>query len=105
MTAYFLRLATRLLTGLSVRVFALSRPVARFATEVRAATQLVATYIAATNILQPALLILERLLPAHASLLHKKGALGTSLIILVTVVRHLRVTARFRTLAGVSAWW
>jgi hypothetical protein len=105
MTTHFLGFATLLLAGLAIRIFALSRPVARFTTEVRSTTQLVATYVAATHILQPALLVLESLLPAHAPLLHKKGAFGTSLIVLVTVVRHLRVATCFRAFAGVSAWW
>jgi hypothetical protein len=105
MPTRFLGLATLLLTGLAVCVFALTRSVTRLATEVRTTTELVATHVAATDVLQPTLLILERLLPAHAPLLHKKGAFGTSLVVLVAVVRHLRVAACFRTLTGVSARW
>ena len=102
---HFLGFATLLLASLPIRIFALSRSVTRFATEMRATTQFVATHVAAANVLQPALLILECLLPAHTPLLHKKGAFGTSLVVLVAVVRHLRVAACFRALAGVSAWW
>jgi hypothetical protein len=105
MPTHFLGLATLLLASLAIRIFALSWAVTRFATEVRATTELVAAHVTAANILQPALLVLERLLPAHAPLLHKKGAFGTSLIVLVAVVRDLRVAACLRALAGVSAWW
>lgn len=105
MPTHFLGLATLLLAGLAIRIFALPRSMTRFAAEVRTTPQFVATHVAATDILQPALLILECLLPAHAPLLHKKGAFGTSLIVLVAIVRHLRVAARLRTLTGVSAWW
>lgn len=78
---------------------------AGLATEVGTTTKLVTADIAAADILQPALLILEGLFPAHAPLLHKKRAFGTSLIVLVAVVRHLRVPACFGAFARISARW
>lgn len=93
MSAHLLGLSASLLTSLAVRIFALSWPVARFATEVRAATEFVAANIAATDVLQPTLLILEGLFPAHAPFLHKERAFGTSLIVLVAVVGYLRMAA------------
>jgi hypothetical protein len=105
MPASLLWLAAKLLASLAVRIFAFSRTMAGLATEVRSATKLVSANIATANILQPALLILESLLPAHAPLLHKKRAFGTSLIILVAVVRYLRVSAGFRAFASISAGW
>lgn len=104
--ANLLGLATRLLTSLAVCILALSRSMARLAAKVRAASELVATNLTATDILEPTLLILEGLLPTHAPLLHKKRAFRTSLIILVAVVRHLRMTACLCSLTGVTArWW
>jgi hypothetical protein len=103
MPASLLGLAARLLASLTVRILALPWSVARFATEVRTTTKLVATDITTANILQPALLILEGLLPAHTPFLHKKRAFGTSFIILVAVVGYLRMAACLCAFASVSA--
>ena len=89
----------------AVRVFTFSWSMAGFAAEVRTTAKLVATDITTANILQPALLILEGLLPAHAPFLHKERAFGTGLIILVAVVGHLRMPACLRAFASVSAGW
>jgi hypothetical protein len=94
-------LAASLLASLAVRVFTFSWSMAGFAAEVRTTAKLVATDITTANILQPALLILEGLLPAHAPFLHKERAFGTGLIILVAVVRYLRMSASLRTFASV----
>lgn len=64
-----------------------------------------ATYLTAADVLQPALLVLQGLLSAHAPLLHKERTFGTGLVVLVTVMWHLRVATSFCTLAGIPAWW
>jgi hypothetical protein len=102
MSTTLLGLTTRLLTSLTIGIFAFARSMAGFTTEVRSATELVTADIATADILQPALLVLEGLLPAHAPLLHKERTFGTSFIVLMAVVRYLRVAACFGTLAGVS---
>ena len=96
-------LAASLLASLAVRVFTFSWSMAGFAAEVRTTSKLVATDIATANVLQPALLILESLLPAHAPFLHKKRAFGTGLIILVAVVGYLRMSASLRAFASIAA--
>jgi hypothetical protein len=103
--ASLLWLTARLLASLTIRILALSRAMAGLATEVRSTTKLVSADIAAANILQPALLVLESLLPAHTPLLHKERAFRTSLIVLVAVVGYLRVTAGFRAFTSISARW
>jgi hypothetical protein len=94
-----------LLASLAICILALSRAMARLATEVRTTTKLMSADIAAADVLQPALLILESLLPAHTPLLHKKRAFRTGLIVLVAVVGYLRVTAGFRAFTSISARW
>ena len=103
-TAHFLLFSTWLLTRLSMCVFAFSRQVTGLQAVVRAAFQLLAADLPATNFLKPTLLILQSLLSAHATLLDQERAPGAGFAVLVTVMRDLWMAARLGPRAGVATW-
>lgn len=103
--ARFLRLATRLLARLAIGILAVAWPMTEFAAMVGSTTQQFSANLAATDILEPTLLVLEFLLAAHAVLLDQERALRTCLVVLMAVVRDLRMAAGLRSVAGVPTRW
>jgi hypothetical protein len=97
-------LAAGLLTRSTPSIFTITIPMARLGTEMGTTLELPATDLSTAHVLQPALLVLETLLTTHAALLDKKGTSRTSLVIHVTIVLDLRMTARLGTIALEAAW-
>ena len=104
MTAALLGLAACLLACL-FRVLAQARAVALTPAMVRATTKHLPTGLTAPHVVQPARLVLESPLAAHANLLGQKGAFGTGLIVPVAIVRHLRMSTGFGSPAVESTSW
>jgi hypothetical protein len=96
MPTHLLGLTAWLLARLPICILALPVTVARFAAVMEATTQSLTTDLAAANVLQPAWLILERMLPTHATLLDQEWALRARLVILMAVVRDLLMSTRLR---------
>lgn len=94
----FLGFAAELLAGFSY-VFAFAGAMAGFAAEVGAAAEFSATNLAAAGVGEPAWLVLETLLAAHAGLFYQEGTFGAGLLIAVAVVRDLRMATVLRPLA------
>lgn len=104
MTTCLLRLAASLLacrTGL----FAFTRSVTLFATEVGTTFELLPTGFATSGVLEPARLILQQLFPTHTRLGYQVRTFGTWDVISVAIVWYGWMPARFWTLAIKSAWW
>ena len=102
MTTYTQFFAARLVAGL----FALPRTMTLLLTSVCTTLQSSTTYVTATDLLEPAWLVLERVLAAHARLGRKERALGAALIVLVTVMSDLRMSASLGPPAVEAAgWW
>lgn len=57
------------------------------------------------DVFQPTLLVLETLLATHAALLDQEGASWAILIVHVTVVLYLRMTASLGTSTLEATWW
>jgi hypothetical protein len=98
-------LAAGLLTRSTPSIFTLAFSVTRLGAEVRAAFELSATDLSTAHVLEPALLVLETLFATHTTLLDKEGTSGTSLIVHMTIVLHLRMPASLGTVALEAAWW
>ena len=103
-TTCLLWLTTGLLAGLSISVLALAGTMTLSTTHVDPAAKLSATDLAAPDISQPARLIFHGLLAAHATLLHKERTLWTRLVVQVTVVGDLRMTAGLGSCARIPTW-
>lgn len=100
---YLLLLGTKLL-ALACCVLALARTMALFLAKMRAAAQLLLADHAARYVFQEARLVLQRLLPAHASLLDQERTLRACFVILVAVVCHLSMPALLCSVAGKATW-
>lgn len=114
MTADLLGFAAWLLALCTTGVLTVSRSVALLSTEVRSATKLFAANLSTADILQPALLVLQCLLATHALLLDQIWAFRARHIVLMTCMRHLRMTtslqplaliATRRRLSATGQWW
>lgn len=92
-------LATRLgaVRACDANVLALSRTVAEFAALVRAALEFLAAGESAGCAVEPAGLVLERLLAAGARLFDKEGAFGAGDVVRMTLVGDSGVSARLRS--------
>lgn len=101
MSADFLLLTTRLRTIRAVGILTLPSAMARFPTEVGATFEYFPTDIAATDVSEPAWLVLQSFLAAHAPLLAQEGAFRTWVVVLMTIVGNLWMTASFWSLASV----
>jgi hypothetical protein len=99
-----LGLAAGLLTRSTPSIFAITIPMARLGTEMRATLELSATDLSAAHVFQPALLVLETLLTTHTALLNKEGTSRASFVVHVTIVLNLRMAARLGTIALEAAW-
>ena len=104
MTTDALGLSASLLASNASSILAFAWSMAWLSTEMRAAFELLATNLATSNILKPALLILHQLLATHASLFNQERTLWTILIILMTVVLDLRVATRLGSVALHATW-
>jgi len=101
-----LGLAAWLLADLAIGIFAFSCSMARLPTEVVPTSKTFAADLSTPDVVQPALLILQRFLPAHTPSLDKERASRTVLAIQMTSVRNLRMTTRLRPMTWVPArWW
>lgn len=98
-------LSTGLLARSTSSIFTLAIAMTRLSAEVRAALELSATDLSTTDVLQPALLVLETLLATHTALFDKERASGTALIVHMTIVLDLRMTACLGTIALEATWW
>jgi hypothetical protein len=87
-----LLLAAELIARLAC-VFAFPRPMASPLAAVKTALQFLATELAASYIRQPARLVLQPILAAHAVLGREKRTFWAILAVQVAVVGHLRVAA------------
>jgi hypothetical protein len=103
MTAYFLRIATLLLTAGGC-VLAFSRSMARLPAEVRTASQSPAADLTAKDLGTEAGLVLECFPLAQTDFLRQVRTARTWFLIAVTAVLDPWMTAHFRSLAGESAW-
>jgi hypothetical protein len=95
-------------TRLSARrggIFALSRPVARFLTEMNPAFQFLATRQATGNGRKPAWLVLERLLSASTRLFHQVRTGRTWHGVFVALMLDLLVAACWAACTIVVTWW
>lgn len=77
---------------------------ARLSAEVGATLELPSTNLTTADVFQPALLVLETLLAAHAMFLNQERTSRAVLIIHVTIVLNLRMTASLGTVALEAAW-
>lgn len=75
------------------------------AAEVRATLEFLPTDLATTNLSKPAGLVLQCLLSAKTWLLCQEGALWTSLVIAVAVVRDTWMATILRPFAVKATWW
>lgn len=91
-SACLLSLSARLLTWFAC-VFALAQTMTWLTTEVRTTLELLATDFTATNIREPARLILESLLPTHARLLNQEGAFRAYFIVTMAIMGNSRMAA------------
>jgi len=85
-------------------VFAFAGPVARLPTLVRATLQCTSTNLTTSDFREPTRLVLHLMLSAKARLCCEEWAFGATLIVLVAIVRHLRMSARLRSFAIKAAW-
>jgi hypothetical protein len=100
-----LLLSARLLTRLTIGILALARAMAGLSAEMIPTSKFLSANLAATNINQPALLILDHALPTHASTFHQKWTFRTALAVEMASMWYLRMTAPFRTATRLSTWW
>ena len=75
-----------------------------FMAEMRPTFQLATTRLTTANISKPALLVLQCLLAAKACLLDQEWTPWAVLVIRMTIVRHLWMTACFWSFTVVSTW-
>lgn len=97
-------LSAGLLARSTSSIFTLAVAMTRFSAEVRATLELSATDLSTADVLQPTLLVLETLLAAHTALFDKERAPRTALIVHMTIVLDLRMTACLGTITLEAAW-
>ena len=102
MTAKFLRFATTLKTY-APRIFAFARSMALLLAVMGAASEKPTTRFATAHVAEPAWLMFERFLAAHARFLGQEWTLWTDFIVSMAVVWDLRMAADFCSLAIIPA--
>jgi hypothetical protein len=93
-------------TRLSARLLAFSWTMTLLLTFVGTTPEGLPTDISAADVRKPAGLVLQHIFAAQTRLGRQEWTFGTIFLVSVTIVRHLRVTAVFRTLTcEATRWW
>lgn len=103
-TAYLLLFATWLRTCLAAGIFTLTFAMTLLTAEVYTALEFLATHRTTADVAEPALLIFESFLAAHAHLRGQKRAFWAGVIVLVAVVSNLRMSTGFWSFTWIATW-